>query len=376
MTAVHFGAGNIGRGFIGLALHNAGHRVIFVDVDDSLISSIQEAVSYRVHETGHDSSVHVVTNFTGINSKTDPEDVVAAIAAADIVTTAVGPRILEFVAPLIARGLAARESSTPLTVMACENAIGATSTLRGFVEQHASADDLAKGRFANTAVDRIIPLRDDVTGLDVTVEAFSEWVIDRTPFNGNEPHLPDAHFVDDLAPYIERKLLTVNTGHASTAYLGLRAGFTHIAEALDDRAISDAVEAVLAETSTMLVARHGVDPAEQGEYVRQTLARFRNPDLNDELERVGRQPLRKLSRHERLIEPAAALSESGTEPVALLSVIEAAMYFDVPADSESVELQTMRSTQSAEHIATAVCGIDSGHPLWPSLVATIQRTLG
>ena len=376
MTAVHFGAGNIGRGFIGLALHSAGHRVIFVDVDDSLISSIVATDSYRVIETGSTGIVHTVDNFTGLNSATNTDQVVLAIAEADIVTTAVGPRVLEFVAPLIARGLAARTSSTPLAVMACENAIGATDTLKSFVAASASAAEMARAQFANTAVDRIVPVQESTEGLDVTVEAFSEWVIDRTPFNGVEPVIPDAHFVDNLAPYIERKLFTVNTGHASIAYLGLRAGARHIAEALAITSVAVVVDRVLDETTRMLVARHGLDEADQRAYVAQTLERFRNPDLDDELIRVGRQPLRKLSRHERLIEPAAVLSESGVTPVALLKVIEAAMRFDVPADDESVQLQRMRATLSADEIATTVCGIDSGHPLFPALVAAIARTLG
>ncbi|CAB4866731.1 MAG: mannitol-1-phosphate 5-dehydrogenase [Actinobacteria bacterium] len=376
MTAVHFGAGNIGRGFIGLALHSAGHRVIFVDVDDSLISSIVATDSYRVIETGSTGIVHTVDNFTGLNSATNTDQVVLAIAEADIVTTAVGPRVLEFVAPLIARGLAARTSSTPLAVMACENAIGATDNLKSFVAASASAAEMARAQFANTAVDRIVPVQESTEGLDVTVEAFSEWVIDRTPFNGVEPVIPDAHFVDNLAPYIERKLFTVNTGHASIAYLGLRAGARHIAEALAITSVAVVVDGVLDETTRMLVARHGLDEADQRAYVAQTLERFRNPDLDDELIRVGRQPLRKLSRHERLIEPAAVLSESGVTPVALLQVIEAAMRFDVPADDESVQLQRMRATLSADEIATTVCGIDSGHPLFPALVAAIARTLG
>ena len=376
MTAVHFGAGNIGRGFIGLALHSAGHRVIFVDVDDSLISSIVATDSYRVIETGSTGIVHTVDNFTGLNSATNTDQVVLAIAEADIVTTAVGPRVLEFVAPLIARGLAARTSSTPLAVMACENAIGATDNLKSFVAASASAAEMARAQFANTAVDRIVPVQESTEGLDVTVEAFSEWVIDRTPFNGVEPTIPDAHFVDNLAPYIERKLFTVNTGHASIAYLGLRAGARHIAEALAITSVAVVVDGVLDETTRMLVARHGLDEADQRAYVAQTLERFRNPDLDDELIRVGRQPLRKLSRHERLIEPAAVLSESGVTPVALLQVIEAAMRFDVPADDESVQLQRLRATLSADEIATTVCGIDSGHPLFPALVAAIARTLG
>ncbi len=376
MTAVHFGAGNIGRGFIGLALHNAGHRVIFVDVDDSLISSIASTDSYRVIETGANGIVHSVDNFTGLNSASNPDEVVQSIAEADIVTTAVGPRILEFVAPLIARGLAARTSSTPLAVMACENAIGATDTLKTFVATTASAADMSRAQFANTAVDRIVPVQDSTVGLDVTVEAFSEWVIDRTPFNGVEPRIPSAHFVDDLAPYIERKLLTVNTGHASIAYLGLRAGARHVAEALAIESIAVQIDAVLEETSRMLISRHGIDEAAQRVYVAQTLDRFRNPDLDDELTRVGRSPLRKLSRHERLIEPAAALSESGVTPQALLAVVEAAIRFDVPSDDESVQLQIMRATLSPNEFATAVCGIDDGHPLFTALVATIARTLG
>ncbi len=376
MTAVHFGAGNIGRGFIGLSLHQAGHHVIFVDVDDSLIAAVTAAASYRVIETGAEGRVHTVTNFSGINSRTDPEAVVSAIAGADIVTTAVGPRILEFVAPLIARGLAARSTPTPLAVMACENAIGASDTLRSFVAQHASPDQLARAQFANTAVDRIIPLQAGDAGLDVTVEDFSEWVVDRTPFGGSPPALSGAHFVDDLAPYIDRKLFTVNTGHASIAYLGLRAGFSHIAEALADDGVASTVDAVLAETTHVLVARHGIDAAEQRRYAARTLERFRNPELNDELERVGRQPLRKLSRHERLVAPAAALAESGVSPAALLAVIEAALYFDVPADAESVELQRLRATATAEDIASTTCGIEPEHPLRPALVETIARTMG
>jgi mannitol-1-phosphate 5-dehydrogenase len=260
--------------------------------------------------------------------------------------------------------------------MACENAIGATDTLRNVVSQHASPDEVARAQFANTAVDRIIPLQDDDNGLDVTVEDFSEWVVDRTPFEGSPPTLPDVHFVDDLAPFIDRKLFTVNTGHASIAYLGLRAGFSHIAQALVDPGVASVVDAVLAETSQMLVARHGGDPAEQRRYVARTLERFRNPELNDELERVGRQPLRKLSRHERLIGPAAALAESGEVPTALLTVIEAAMYFDVPSDAESVELQALRAAGKAEDIATNTCGIDNQHPLRPALREAIARTMG
>ncbi|MEY4397179.1 MAG: hypothetical protein RLZZ40_935 [Actinomycetota bacterium] len=373
MTAVHFGAGNIGRGFIGLLLHNAGHHVTFVDVAAPLIDSLNSTPSYRVIETGDGAQTHTVKDFSGLNSATQADEVVATIAAADIVTTAVGPKILAFVAPLIARALEVRTVSTPLAVMACENAIGATDILRVAVAETASADALARGRFANTAVDRIVPIQPEGQGLDVTVESFCEWVIDRSPFDGAEPVIPGAHFVDDLAPYIERKLLTVNTGHASTAYLGKQRGAEYIADALDIVDVRQGVEAVLAETTAMLVARHGLDLEAQRSYATKTLQRFRNPGLADLVDRVGRQPLRKLSRHERLIEPAAALAEAGTVPVAILAVVTAAMAFDVADDPESVELQAKRTELTAEQFAHNVCGIESDHPLFPHLVDAISR---
>lgn len=373
VTAVHFGAGNIGRGFIGLVLHNAGYPVTFVDVQSDLIDQINAATEYRVTETGAGAREHVVTGFHGLNSATDPDAVVHAIAEADIVTTAVGPRVLPFVAPFIAQGLAARTASTPLAVMACENAIGATDTLRAEVAKTADPAALARGRFANTAVDRIIPVQPPGHGLDVHVESFCEWVVESTPFNGHEPTIPEAHFVEDLGPYIERKLLTVNTGHASIAYLGLRAGATHVAEALALESVAALVDAVLDETSRMLVARHGLDPESHAAYVAKTLDRFRNPDLDDELVRVGRQPLRKLSRHERLIEPAAALAEAGDRPVALLRVVEAAVTFDVPGDEESIELQRRRRSETPESLATSICGIEPGHPLFADLVDALGR---
>ena len=376
MTAVHFGAGNIGRGFIGLALHEAGHRVIFVDVSDDLINKIQTADSYMVRETGTNPVVHTVTNFDGINSAKDPDAVVAAIVSADIVTTAVGPRILPFVAPLIASGLKQKTAAKPLAVMACENAIGATDTLREEVSKTASKDDLAKARFANTAVDRIIPLQGASDGLDVVVESFSEWAIESAPFEGEPPVIPGAHFVDDLSPYIERKLFTVNTAHASLAYLGTQKGLKTISEALGKPEIRAIVDGVLSETGEILIARHSFPKQVQDDYIRVTLERFQNPDLDDLLERVGRGPLRKLSRHERLIGPAAFRAEKGLASPNLMTVVRDALRFDVPADEESVKLQEMRKALTPVEFADSVCGIEAGHPLFEELLPAIEQSIG
>lgn len=380
MTAVHFGAGNIGRGFIGLLLHEAGHDLVFVDVNAPLIEALSAADVYRVIEIGPGGRDTVVTGFRAINSADDRDAAVAAVASADIATTAVGPTVLRFIAPVIANALRARPAHlAPLIVMACENALQATDALRAEVEQALgdSSEALDRAVFANTAVDRIVPTADPTDGLDVRVEPFCEWAIETAPFAGSVPSIPGAHFVDELAPYIERKLFTVNTGHAATAYVGRLAGATTIHEAIGMPAVRDAVDAALRETSALLVARHGFDAATQDAYRETALRRFANDALADPVERVGRQPLRKLSRHERLIEPAAALAEQGVHPVALLEVVSAALQFvGVAGDPESEELAQLLARQSAKEIVDRVTGLEAGHPLRPALVdrvAAVQR---
>jgi mannitol-1-phosphate 5-dehydrogenase len=380
-VAVHFGAGNIGRGFVGLLLHRAGYQVVFADVVDELIDGLNTNPSYRVREVGLESGEEVVDNYRAINSRADEPAVAAEIASADIVTTAVGPTVLRFVAPVIAAGLRGRAGgAAPLVVMACENAINATDVLAGHIRDAVGDAEwpevAARAVFANTAVDRIVPAQAPDAGLDVTVETYFEWAIERPPFGGDEPSIPDATWVDDLAPYIERKLFTVNTGHASTAYHGFARGIKKLSDALADDAVRSAVEGVLGETKRLLVAKHDFSDAAQQAYVDKILQRFANPYLPDTVDRVGRQPLRKLSRNERLIGPAAELAERGVRPQHLLATVDAALSFDVPDDSESVELQQLLRTLSAAEATERICGLTPADPLYADVLAVLERRVG
>ncbi|MDP3208560.1 MAG: mannitol-1-phosphate 5-dehydrogenase, partial [Rhodoglobus sp.] len=309
-----------------------------------------------------------------IDSSVDRDAAVAAVASADIATTAVGPTVLRFIAPIIADALRQRDSSRePLMVMACENALQATDLLRAEIAILLvdAPDAIGRAIFANTAVDRIVPTADPADGLDVRVEPFCEWAIESTPFGDAPPNIPGAHFVDDLAPYIERKLFTVNTGHATCAYLGMAAGYEFVHDAVADPAVRAGIVAALEETSQLLVQRHEFDSAVQDAYRATALERFANSALADPVTRVGRQPLRKLSRHERFIEPAAALAESGTTPTGLLAAIGAALAFRVEDDPESVELASRLAAETADDFVAGVCGIEAGHPLFEPLLGVV-----
>lgn len=381
--AVHFGAGNIGRGFVGVLLHKSGYEVIFADVMDQLIKSLQDTPKYKVIEIGTEGeNTAEVTNYRAINSKTNEADVIKEISTADIVTCAVGPNILKFIAPVIAKGIDGRPSDLkPLAVIACENAIGATDTLAGFIkeEKNTPKDRVGsihdRARFANSAIDRIVPGQDPNAGLDVKLESFFEWVVDQTPFKEfGHPKIEGIKWVDDLTPYIERKLFTVNTGHAAAAYYGYARGKGTVDEALEDKSIHDAVQNALEETKKLVCGKHGISEKEQEEYVQKIIKRITNPYLRDDVKRVGRAPLRKLSRKERFIGPASELAEKGESVDGLLGAIEVAFRFqNVENDDESVELAKILKEHNAKDVTAKVTGLEESHPLFSKIQAIVEK---
>lgn len=377
-SAVHFGGGNIGRGFIAELLHESGYQVIFVDVVDDLIDQINNTKSYTITELGNDGKkTKTITNYKAINSKTHMNETVDAIANADIVTCAVGPNVLKFLGKPIADGIAKRTKSNPVTVIACENMINGTDQLKEFIVQKLDEDtkkDLAsKAEFGNSAIDRIVPTQPADAGLNVVIETFYEWCVETSNFKNGPPNVKGIHFVDNLEPYIERKLFTVNTSHATAAYFGYNKGIKTIHEAMADKEINKEVYDALEETAHLIKTKHGISAEEQEKYVKTIIERISNPLLEDVCVRVGRAPIRKLGRKERFIGPAAQLAERKYDVKALLKGATMALRFqNVEGDEESKELAKVLSEQSAEEATTTLCGLDKDHPLYSQVVEIVK----
>ena len=259
--------------------------------------------------------------------------------------------------------------------------IGATDTLAGFIKdpKNTPGDRLSslnnRARFANSAIDRIVPGQDPDAGLNVEIESFYEWVVDKTPFSPHGPPQVGAiKWVDDLVPYIERKLFTVNTGHAVAAYYGHARGKRTIAEALEDKEINAITRECLAETAHLIVNKHGITVSEQNAYVEKIIKRISNPHLEDVVERVGRAPLRKLGRQERFVGPAHHLAEQGDKYTALLGAMEQAFHFvDVEGDEESVELGKLLKSLDAESVVSKVCGLEKSDKMFKEVQAVVER---
>ncbi|UUZ81836.1 mannitol-1-phosphate 5-dehydrogenase [Paenibacillus sp. P26] len=227
--------------------------------------------------------------------------------------------------------------------------------------------------FPDAAVDRIVPIQHHEDPLAVTVEPFYEWVVDASAmFPGYKP-VEGVHYVENLVPYIERKLFTVNTGHCAAAYIGDLQGYETIQQAMADESIVSEVKAALHETGAVLVGRYGFDQAEHNAYIAKIIGRFRNPHLTDEVTRVGRSPIRKLSPNDRLVRPALQAYETGIEPKQLARVMAAALRFDYPEDPESAELQQAIREQGVQRAVAQITSIPEDHPVNRLILANYEQ---
>lgn len=366
MKALHFGAGNIGRGFIGKLLADAGITLTFADVNQTVLDALNARHSYQVHVVGENEQVETVTGVNAVSSIGD--DVIDLIASVDLVTTAVGPVVLERIAPSVAKGLAKRKAQgndAPLNIIACENMVRGTTQLKVHVMAAVADEDKAWVEehvgFVDSAVDRIVPPSASATHdpLEVTVETFSEWIVDKTQFKGALPEIAGMELTDNLMAFVERKLFTLNTGHAITAYLGKLAGHQTIRDAILDENVRAVVKGAMDESGAVLIKRYGFDADKHAAYIQKILGRFENPYLKDDVERVGRQPLRKLSAGDRLIKPLLGTLEYDLPHTSLVKGIAAAMHYRSEEDPQAQELAQLIDEQGPQAALAQVSGLDA-----------------
>ena len=343
--AIQFGAGNIGRGFIGNILSQNGYEVCFADINEAVINELNKKHEYIVEVVGTECQEILIKNVCGVMSNSD--GIFEKMKESSIITTAVGPVVLPIIAKTIAKGLEIRMTAginEYLNIIACENMIKGSSFLKEEVYKYINENvkkyiDTYVG-FPDSAVDRIVPpMEKGADILRVRVEEFNEWIVDETLFKGEVPKIEGMTLTDNLMAFIERKLFTLNTGHALTAYLGILEGHKTIRESINDEKIKDVVVHAMEESGEVLINRNGFNRDAHEKYIKKIVSRFENPYLVDEVDRVGREPLRKLGFNDRLIKPLRGTLEYNTKNDNLIRGIAAAMAYRNENDPQAVVLK-------------------------------------
>ena len=373
-TAIMYGAGNIGRGFIGKVFADSGYEVCFLDIMQEIIDEMNARGEYTVRIVSNDGEKDTtVRPVRAVNSLTD--QAIDEIVNCEIMATAVGVNVLPRIAPVIAKGMVARMERTgrPLDVILCENQLGADELMRGWIyekltdAQRAWADENLG--LVEASIGRMVPpLTPEMRAVDkllICVEPYAELPVDRDAFKGDIPDLVGLIPYTPFEFYIKRKLFLHNGGHALCAYLGYQKGYEYIWQAIADPEIYAAAKASMMTSAEALVRKFGEGVRENVESnVTDLLFRFQNKALKDTVARVGADPVRKLRRNDRIVGAALFAIEQGVDPTPIVNGIAAALRFDRAEDATAPEIQKALREQGVDYVLEHYMGLEPDEELY------------
>ncbi len=377
--AIIFGAGNIGRGFIGQLFSESGYAVTFVDLDQPLLDALNRRSEYTIRLVTNELAEEVRVGPVHALHAGNLPAIAEAVARAEIGATAVGAGVLKHIAPAIARGVERRARAGvqgPLNLVVCENLKGAAAILRALVQDALSPDDadfMARHiGFVDTVIARMVPpLTAELRAQDpslIIVEPYKELPVDRAGFVGEPSPIAAMIPYAPFAFFTERKLYIHNAGHAVLAYLGYLAGYEYGYEALADDEIYFQARGAMEESALALTRKYRPPAGSLLANIDDLLGRFANRVLGDTVLRLGRDPVRKLARTDRLVGAALNALAEGVAPTDLVTGLAAGLLFDHPDDPIALDLRARLHSDGLARVLGEVCELSPEEPLFDMVI--------
>lgn len=355
-TALIFGAGSVGRGFIAELLSEAGWCVQFADVDERLIEALNKRGGYRhLTVSNHEIKEKWISNVVALHAG-DKDAMRAAIVDADVIATSVGANVLPSTSSVLANGLDEREKRgrKPVNILICENLHDAANLLKSWIAKDLKMTNATFQRYVGlieTSIGRMIPVLTEDQRKDdpsvVMVEPYKYLPYDKRAVIGPMPD--NKHFVGDLSVpfsfYTERKLYIHNMGHVFAAYIGEILGLKWIWQVLEQPAVRFLVRNAMVDAAVALASKYSCPQYPILQHIDDLLFRFDNRALQDTTERVGRDPVRKMAPSDRLIGALRLCSDQKIEsPYLSLAIAAGAIALQKSSALTSDELARYLAT--------------------------------
>lgn len=376
MNAVIFGGGKIARGFIAHLLYRSGYHITIVELNEELVSSLNQNGRYYVNVMGDPKACQWIENYTCISLK-DTAAIAKALETADIAFTAVGGKNLDSLAHTIAQAYmlaAPAMEERKLTVITCENWKDPAKQLKASLCAELDGTGLRESFEQQVGVSEAVIMRSGVEATEevrridanaVSVTSFWELPVDRTRMVGELPEFEGVVYKDNFASFLQRKLYTFNTTNATIAYLGQLRGITSLAEAANDSEILELVQKVHEEINPAITKEMGGTLEEQCAFSVKALRKYQDTSVTDFTERHARDPLRKLGPCDRIVGTLRLVEKYGLPTSGLATTLAAALYYPVTnnQDPSASRLKEMREQKGVDYVLEQICGIRPDEPL-------------
>jgi len=371
---VLFGAGKIGRSFIGQLFSRGGYEVVFVDVYKPIIDALNARGEYNVIIKGKQEAVIKVNNVRGVYAS-DEHLVTEEIRFAGIVATAVGQNGLPDVFPLLAKGLVTRMEQNPnlaLDIIIAENLRNAApyfeTELKKYLPENYPFSKLVG--LVETSIGKMVPLmtqkdmQHDI--LQVFAEEYNTLILDKKAFKNPIPEIAGLAPKENMKAWVDRKLFIHNLGHATTAYLGYlyNPKFVYLWEVLEIPEILKEVRETMQQSAAALLKKYPDEFTEESlqNHINDLLARFQNKALGDTLFRVGCDLPRKLGPNDRLAGAIKLAVEMDLPYQKILKALVCGCRFRATGEDgkmlgSDIEFAEIYKT-GIRNVLTRICGFD------------------
>ena len=378
-----WGAGRIGRGFIGDIFAASGYELVFADAAQPLVDQLNQRGSYTVvHAAGVDQIERVKVDRYQAYHVSEKDTLQAVVNDLDMLAVATFPKVFDVVAAELQDMILARRTvrpDAPLDIIVCTNLVHAgpvfsTALYAGLDDEQRAYFDAKIGVVESLIIRMAPPAPAEEVAQDplvVWTNGYDEFPVDVNAFKGQPPEIAAFRLVTDMRAEEQRKMYTYNMCHAVLGYQGYQQGYELLVDGLADPALRAEAEGALGEVSAALQKVYGFTPEAMAKWVKGVIDQTNNPSIADTVVRMAADPLRKLRKTDRLIGPALLCLNNGVEPAHLVRAIAYALHYRNPDDPNSIKITDAIQADGLDETLKAVCGLGED-PMEKKLIDKIK----
>lgn len=368
--AIIIGAGRLGKGFIGETIANSpAWNMTFIDADPVVINNLREAGSYHVTVHRFDRiEEHSIFDFEAYTW--GQEAVTDKVIQADLIMFVIYPEKIPEAVITLMDGLNARKEKNPHQNLSIIFLTNKNHMMQGIREQFAHLLTDTDYIWFNEHVvlrDSIIRRSTDAESnrsLNIRTTAVLSLLI-QGPLNVDISDIEWLEITDQLELLKDVKVFIVNGPHAAGAFMGYYFGYQTINQISSDASGAAFISAVEKEIKAGILAEY---PLTEKQLDNLSVFPQAEGDMVDYIYRVAYDPIRKLSKGDRLSGSALMCYENGLPYNHITKAIAYGFLYDNPDDPQALLLQETIQKEGFPNVVERITGFPKTHEVYHAIL--------
>lgn len=369
------GAGRTGRGTFGeLFFSEGGFDIAFADINADLVRALREQGYFVTKQTDLDTGTFKqirVDGFEVFEVQADRGAYLRRLAESEFVAVAVFPDSFDAVAQDLADMIRLRIEggmTHKAAVIIGGNFVGLRSYFEGALEKLLDADELAvlndQVALITSKANRKVTFSSDPDAGPLALEGDDKPILpveDRFFFEDGYEYPSFFQRSNDVELSMVEKIWSENLLHCSLGFMGAYKGCEYLNDAASDELCADLAGRAWREGRRALEAEFGI-PMPDDSLLETMLGKFSSPYFRDRIDRVVRQPIRKLSRGDRFLGPALLCLKHGIMPFFILRAAAYGFFVPSAGDEQAAKIEETLAAMPLEDAVIKITALDPTAP--------------